>query len=340
MVRDASRCHRGGVAPAEILAGAVDRTVLTEHAGMSGAGLERVRLADGRAVVVKRVTPATDLTLGLTGGTVAWELTLWRSGALDRLPPGVGHAILDGWTEGADTTVLVMRDLGGSVLTWDDRLSTERCRWLLRRLAALDERFLGAPPEGLVPLRPVLELFAPHRIRDTAAAGNRLCAAALRGWEYFADPGLVPSDVADVVLGLLADVGPLAAALSARPVTLVHGDLATVNMAFEGDDLVLLDWAMPTAAPAALDVARFLVGCAHVVEPDRDGILALHREAAGAAYDEEALRLALLSAVVWLGWNKTLDIVESKDEAVRARETTDLAWWVREVRKTMESGVL
>ncbi len=325
---------------ARILDEAVERTVLSEHAGLSGASLERVRLADGRALVVKRVTPATDLTLGLIGGTVAAELTLWQSGALDRLPDGVAHALVDGWTEGEETSVIVMRDLGASVLSWDDRLDAERCRWVLDRVVALHERFLGDPPTAVVPLRPVLELFSPARIRAAADTGSRLCAAALRGWEYFADPALVPADVADAVLALLADARPLADALQARPLTLAHGDLATVNMAVQGDDLVLLDWAMPVAAPGALDIARLLVGCGHVLDPDLDALLALHREAAGAAYDAKAMRLALLAAAVWLGWNKTLDVVESTDEAVRARERASLDWWVAEVRKTLDEGVL
>jgi len=303
---------------------------------MSGAALERVRLRDGRALVVKRVTPATDLTLGLTGGAVAGEFLLWRSGALDLLPPGVGHAVVDGWLEG-DTTVLVMRDLGDTMLTWDDRLSTARCRWMVDRIAALHQRFLDDPPVAVVPLEPVLGLFAPTRIARLAGE-NELIAAALRGWEYF--PDHVPVDVAEPVLTLLEDPRALAAALKACPVTLVHGDLATVNMAVDGDDLVLIDWAMPTAAPGALDIARFLVGCASVVEPTREQVIERYARAAGPAYDATAMRLSLLAALVWLGWNKALDIVESSDEAFRDRERADLDWWVSEARKTLETGAL
>jgi thiamine kinase-like enzyme len=135
---------------------------------------------------------------------------------------------------------------------------------------------------------------------------------------------------------LLDDVQPLADALTVGPVTLTHGDLATVNMAFEGDQLVLLDWAMPTAAPGALDIARFLVGCAHVVDVDLDAIIVMYRESAGPAYDDDSMKLALLSALCWLGWNKALDIVESGDEAVRHRERESLAWWVAKARTALD----
>jgi hypothetical protein len=320
-----------------LLADVVERTVLAEHPGMSGAALERVVLADGRRLVVKRITPETDLTLGLTGAPVAWEHTLWRGGALDRLPTGVGHAIEDSWVEG-DTTVVVMRDLGERVLGWENRLDHAQCRWMLDRLARLHRAFLGDPPAEVVPLRPLLELFAPSRMRPLADAGNRLAAASLRGWAYF--PGLVPDDVAGPVLALLEDSTPLVEAFGRCTATLVHGDLATVNMSFEGDTLVLLDWAMPAAAPGALDVARFLVGCAQVLEPTREEFLQMYADAAGPAYDETAMRLALLSGLIWLGWNKTHDIVESRDPAHRERERADLDWWVAQARATLESGVL
>lgn len=321
----------------QLLDDVVERSVLAEHPGMSGAALERVRVADGRSFVVKRVTAASDLTVGQTGASVAWEHQLWKSGALDRLPGGVAHAIVDSWVEG-DETVIVMRDLGDTVLTWEDHLDRDRCRWMLDRVARLHVAFLGAAPPGLTPLRPLLELFAPTRMAPLADDGNGLAQAVLRGWSYF--PDHVPADVAGPVLALLEDSTPLVEAFGECTPTLVHSDLATVNMAFDGDDLVLLDWAMPAAAPGSLDVARFLVGCAAVIEPSRDDFLEMYADAAGSAYDEKAMRLALLSGLIWLGWNKTHDIVEHGDPGHRERERADLAWWVDKARTTLESGDL
>ena len=100
-------CHREQVAPAEFLDDVVGRTTLVEHVGKSGAALERVALGDGRTVIVKRITPETDVTLEIFGEKVARELLLWQSGGLDRLPDGVEHAVLDGWVEGEDTTVTI-----------------------------------------------------------------------------------------------------------------------------------------------------------------------------------------------------------------------------------------
>ena len=144
----------------------------------------------------------------------------------------------------------------------------------------------------------------------------------------------------DPVLALLADSTPLANALASGPITLIHGDLATVNMAFEGDDLVLIDWAMPAAAPGMLDVSRFLAGCASVIEPSREEFLAAYADAAGPAYDERSKRLALLASLAWLGWNKALDAAEHPDLAIRERERQDLDWWVDAARNTLDRGDL
>lgn len=318
-----------------LLSEVVERVALSEHSGLSGAPLERVRLADGRLLIVKRFTAETDLTLALTGGDVGWEHVLWQSGALEQLPIGVNHAIVDTWVENGET-VIVMRDLGAAMLTWENRLDAARCTWLVDHVGRLHRHFLGHPPDGLAPLDQVLSLFAPLRIRDRAHI--ELLELALRGWEIFEDT--VPSDVAGPVLRLLEDIDPLTQALQSRPMTLIHGDLAVVNMAVELDDLVLIDWAMPTAAPGALDITRFIAGCASVVDLSREEMLAVYERAAGPAYDETAMRLALLASLTWLGWNKALDAAENPDAGIRAREQADLDWWVTEARKTLESGAI
>lgn len=315
----------------------VQRESLVDHEGKSGAKLERLRMSDGRRLIVKRFSPGTDLVMAVTDDEVGREYQLWSRGVLDQLPPGVGHAVVDGWVE-PDCTVIVMRDLGSAVLTWNDRLTRERCRWVFGRVARMHRAFVGQPLDGLTPLPTFLGMFSPSRLTSYVDGQNPLVAIALRGWEIFADT--VAVDVADPVLTLLADPTPLSDALLRRTSTLVHGDLATVNMALEGDQLTLLDWAMPAAAPHALDLARFLAGCASVVDASREQIISDFREESGDLFDSVALRLAMFSAVVWLGWNKALDAAEHPDPAIRAREQQDLDWWLGQARLTLEQGLL
>jgi len=321
----------------EYLDDSVERVPMVDHEGKSGALLERVTLADGRRLIVKSFSPKTDLLMAALGDLVGREYVLWSRGILDRLPPEVGHAVVDGWVDG-DETVIVMRDLGDLVLTWQDRLTRERCRWMLTRVAAQHRAFLGAAPDDLTPLPDLLALFAPDRMAPFVNATKPLAAITIRGWEVFGET--VPAEVADPVFALLADPQPLADALQSRPTTLIHGDLATVNMAFSDGELTLLDWAMPAAAPGAVDIARFVAGCSSVVDMSREQIIADYADAAGPAFDETAMRLSLLGAFCWLGWNKALDAAEHPDPVVRARERQDLDWWVQQARWTLNAGLL
>ena len=319
----------------------VDRTVLSGHEGKSGAGLERATMDDGRQLVVKRVNPATDLVMALSGDDVGREYLLWSAGVLDRLPDGVGHAVVGGWVE-PDATVLVMRDLGRKVLTWADRLDIETCRWMLERVARLHDTFVGIeaaelPTGAMTPLADLLGLFAPSRLVAHAGGANPLADIALHGWDVFFD--VVPPDVAGAVEELLDDLTPLATSLEGCPCTLIHGDLATVNMALDPDTLTLLDWSMPAVAPGAIDIARFVSGCSSVVDLSREEIIETYRAACPSSYDERAMRLALLTGLVWLGWNKAMDSVEHPDPASRAREGADLAWWVARARVALDEGL-
>jgi hypothetical protein len=320
----------------ELLGSAVERIPIGDHVGKSGATLERVRLPDGTRLVVKTLSPSTDLLMAATGDTECVEYQIWAGGVLDRLPEQIGHAVVGGWPTD-DGAVLVMRDLGDTVLTWDDRLSRDQCRHVLAAVTAMHRAFLGDPPSGLQSLPAMLGLFAPTTMTPYADSANPLPKLVLRGWELFAD--MVPADLTGPVFDLLDDTTPLADALQSRPCTLVHGDLATVNVALVDDRVVMLDWSMCVAAPAALDLTRFLAGCASVIDATREQVIADFRALAGPADDETALRLTMLSALVWLGWNKALDAAEHPDEAIREREQADLDWWVAQARPALDAGL-
>lgn len=320
------------------LAAAVSRSAVGDD-GRSGASLERLVLADGRRVVVKRFDPTGDLVMQLTGDTRGREVEFFRRGLLDALPGSVGHAVLAGWYDEDGTGVLVMRDLGDSVLGWRDHLDLARARTMLSAVAALHAAFRGAPPPDLTPLPAIVGLFAPARIRPLA--GTPLIDLALRGWTLW--PQVAPGPVGARVLALAHDPAPLVAACARYPATLLHGDLATVNMAFEPDrpgTVTLIDWGIAAAGPAELDIGRLLAGCAHLFDTALDDLLLVQREAAGPAHDEGALLLGLLSGLVWLGWNKALDIVEHPSAAVRTRERTNLAWWLHQAERAFEEGVV
>ncbi len=321
-----------------VLDTALERTPVNDD-GRSGAALERVTLGDGRTVIVKRFDPQVDLVMRLTGDDHGREVRMVRRGVLDDLPPTVLHAALGGWyEEGAG--VLVMRDLGDAVLTWKSVVTAEQARTMMRAVADLHRAYLGAPPAGLAPLEAIVGLFEPRRIQPYV--GDLLIDYALRGWDLWSD--VAPGEVGQRVLELAQDTSPLVAACQPLPATFLHGDLATVNMAFEPDHpgcLTLFDWGVAAAGPGALDIGRLLAGCAHLFDvAGPDDLVALYREAAGPAYDEHAMRLGLLAGIGWLGWNKALDIVDHPDPAVRERERAALPWWLRQAELAFETGLI
>jgi hypothetical protein len=332
-----------------VLEATLDRAPVNDD-GRSGAVLERVFLADGSRVVVKRFDPTVDMVMRLSGDTTGREVELVQRGVLDGLPTTVRHPVIDAWYDDDGRGVLVMRDLGDAALTWKSIVSRDQARTMFAAIADLHAAFLGSAPDGLTPLDKLLGLFEPRRIRPHA--GATIVDYALRGWEYW--PEVAPGEVGERVLALAQDTAPLTAACRTLPTTLLHGDLATVNVAFEVDRpecLTLIDWGLAAAGPAELDIGRLLAGCAQLFGPggpdasativDRlEDLVALQREVAGPTYDDGAMRLGLLSGLTWLGWNKALDIVEHPDSAVRERERAALSWWLRQAELALETGLV
>lgn len=300
----------------------LERSVLTEHDGRSGAVLERVVLADGRRLVVKRSDPEADLTVALSGGAQR-ERDLWEAGVLARLPDGLGQPIIAiGEEDGR--TVTVMRDLGDAIPGWSRVLTGAETLRVLDAMTSLHTLFLGRAPAQALDLERRLRLLSPAVLADHAG-DHPLAEVVLRGWQHFAD--LVEDDLVAALRALHQDVTPLAAALRPAPRTLLHGDLWLVNLALLPDEVVFLDWALATEGPAALDLAIFLTGSAAHTELTREEAIAAFSERSPQT-DEVTLALALLFGLLEMGWNKALDAVENPDSAVREREAADLIWWV------------
>src|SRR5664279_5421180 len=294
-----------------ILDDAIERVPIGGHVGRSGASIERVRLGDGRRLVVKRMHPTTDLTMRLTGDTVGREYMLWREGMFDALPPGIGHAVVDGWQEDGET-VLVMRDLGTVVRGWNDLVSWSENDRLMRALVSMHESLRGFQSRALCPLVDRVALLSPVTMRAiTDTTDNPLPMIVVRGWERF--PDLVPPDVAAAVRAVHEVPAAFAARFGAQPCTVVHADAAHVNIGFEERQVTLLDWALATWGPPALELVPYLTASAASVDVSREEILASYRVAAGDAYDDDAVHLALFLGLVELGWNKALTITENED---------------------------
>lgn len=315
----------------------VSREVLADHDGRSGATLERVVLGDGRRLVVKRSNAETDLVVRTPAGRLDREMVLFTSGALDGLPAGIGHCLEDVTWDGPDV-VTVMRDLGEEVIGWDRPVDPVMLARLLGAVSALHAHFVERPLDVLCDLADRLLLLSPSTVRAVSPGDHPLPPLVLRGWEIFND--LVPWPVAAAVAGIFEDpTGFTAAWRRSAPLTLVHGDFTVANLAVGSEQVTFLDWGLATAAPAALDLASFLAANASVLPVSREKAITEFRATSGELTTDASLRLAMVSGLLELGWNKALDAVDHPDGETRARERADLDWWVNAAMPALEQDL-
>lgn len=325
--------------PTSLLGEAVERVPLA-HGGFSGGILERVRLADGRWLVLKHIAPATNWLMRATHDR-GREAELWTSGALARLPVAIAWPILavesagDGWR-------LFMRDISPWLIPAAAVLSREDSRRILRAAHALHETFRGERIPGLCSLADRYALLSPATAARERQGNDTLIKHAARGWERFADRA--PADVAPAIFKLLDQPRRLAEQLECHETTLIHGDLKPGNIGFppEPGRILLFDWELACQAPPAVELTYYLsLTCAWPPwwrsAASREELIDDYRAIAGAHFDERALQLALLGQLVIHGGRKALFSGEHPDEAVRQRFAADLDWWVRRARQTLET---
>ena len=312
------------------LATAVSRHPL-QGGGKSGATLERVTLADGTELVLKHVDPRRDWIMQAThdhGRVVG----LWDAGVFERMPPPIDTAIV-GVAPTPEGCTVVMRDVTASLLPDGARVTRLQSRRLLAATATLHRAFTRRPVDDLCSLTDLLGFLSP-----TATAPHRSeqeePRLVERGWERF--PDVVAGDVADAVLRVLESPGSLADALGRFDAALLHGDLKLANLGLAAGRVVVLDWGPQTSwGPPAVDYAWYVAVNGAAVAASLDELVDDAREAAGPAHDEGALRLALLGALVQLGWEKALGAT-ADDGRVRQRELAGLEWWTARARDALE----
>ncbi len=320
----------------DLLGRAVERTPLRFAPGQanSGAPLEAVVLRDGTRLVVKRVSPATDVLMRLTHdhGRAA---TLWTTGVFDRLPPVIDHATLVAAPDG-DGWVLVMRDVAHAIVTWDRILTRGECRRFFAAAAHMHAAFAGERIAGLCSVVDWMTFMTPPAMEPWRGSPGGLPDWTLRGWEVFFD--VVPRDVATAIAAIHAHPAPLARELERVEPTLVHGDLAPGNVGLTPDRVVVLDWALATRGPAALEYASFLANFRWRAGPDPDAIVDDIRAACGERHDERALRLALLATFANYGWLHADRAAAHPDAVRRPQEQACLDWWVACARHALETA--
>jgi hypothetical protein len=307
----------------------VRREPLT-HAGQSGTGLERLVLADGRQLVLKRIMGDDWISRGTHDD--GREVGLWEQGVLARLPDEIDSAVVDAGRDGR-AGWLLMRDVSSELLPPDRRLSREESARILEAAAALHRRFAGESIAGLCSLEDRITIVSPATVAGESSEVDYLPKMVAVGWEAFADA--VPGDVAAAIFGAMERPEPLAALLRDCAATLVHNDLRGANLGLVPGRTIVLDWGLAGSGPPELDFAWYLFVNGWRIDATREQLIEDFRRAEGDLHDPRALELAWIAQLCWHGPLLAHELVEASD-AKRERARAELAWWVERVRGALE----
>ena len=303
-------------------------------AGASGNTLERVTLQDGRQLVRKEVSTAWDWISRATNddGRV---VTMCERGLFERIPPSIDHATVAA-ERGGDGWSVFMRDVSPALVPADRRLDRAAVRRVLAAMADLHLAFWGARFPDLCTLEDRYELLSPRTARREQQRGERVGDVISRCWELFSE--LVPDEIGAAILAMANRPALLAEQLDRCEQTLIHGDVRLNNLGFSDDRVVLVDWGERTgSAPAAVELASFLVFDAKRLDVSRDDVVADFRSLYGERFDETALQLALIGGFVQLGCHFTLPIALGGGEQARAAACAELEWWTPRVASALEA---
>jgi len=299
----------------ELLAGATDRAPMKTGDSLSGARFERLRL-DGAPHIVKYLCVDDDWLMRATGDLGCVQGRFWSSELVGRVPAAIDHCVVGvaggRSPSGRATLALLMRDAGEEMVPEGSApLDDERHLRFLDHMAQLHAAFWGWRDDlGLLPRAAHYTILTPLTAAVEAERGGTdvVPRAAAAGWVQI---DRAAPRAAGLLRALLADPGPLVEGLLQTPPTFIQGDWKLGNLGSRRDGAtVLIDWDRCGEGPACFELAWYLA-----VNCDR---MRLSKEVAIDAYRaalerhgvtteswwEGQLALALLGALLMLGWSK------------------------------------
>jgi hypothetical protein len=309
----------------DVLARATTRESLRPADARAGAAYERV-VAGGRPYFLKRLSPATDWIMRVTGDHVHRPYLVWRAGVMDRAPASIDHTVVAMEVAGTgDDAVLsvLMRDVGTCLVPpGDDQVPQAQHEGFLTHMAELAAAFWGWEDDiGLATMAERLRFFAPGNIAAELTGPDvpPPIAAAAEGWRRLPERSPAMWELARLVH---ERPGVITGPLSQTPGTFLHGDWKMGNLGSHPDGrTILLDWAYPGAGPACWDLCWYLaLNRARLPEPKQKAISRFRAalEAFGVSTDpwwEPQLDLCMIGIMATFGWEKALG------------DSAELDWW-------------
>jgi hypothetical protein len=317
-----------------VLARASMRESVRPDDARAGADYLRV-LADGQAYFLKRLSPATDWIMRVTGDHVHRPYLVWRAGIMDKAPGCIDHTVvaMEVAGTGDDATLSVlMRDVGACLVPAGDApITLGQHGGFIAHMAALAAAFWGWGDDiGLTTMAQRFRFFAPDNIAGelgTDVVPGPIAAAA-EGWRRL--PGQ-SNRLWALAQRVHARPGVLSGPLARTPQTFLHGDWKMGNLDSHPDGrTILLDWAYPGAGPVCWDLCWYLaLNRARLPETKEAAVDRFRREleACGVTTDpwwQRQLDLCMIGIMATFAWEKALG------------ERTELDWWQDRVARAAE----
>jgi len=314
----------------EFLTRASSRESVSPEDGKSTSDFERVTI-DGQRFFLKRLSPASDWIMRVTGDHVHRPYLIWQAGIMDKVPSFIDHTVvameISGVGDDAELSVL-MRDVGSHLVPEGDApVRPAQHQGFIDHLADLSAAFWGWEDSvgGLTTMAERIRFFdAANVARELAVAKPPgPIVAAHAGWRLL--PERAPA-LAGVAHAVQADPEIVTRPLAATPFTFLHGDWKMGNLGTHPDGrTILIDWAYPGSGPPCWDLCWYLALNQARMPETKEVTIARFRDALErhgldcASWFETQLDLCMIGIMATFGWEKALG------------EDDELQWWDRRV---------
>ena len=314
----------------DLLARASSREVVRPGDARSLSVFERVTL-DGERSFVKRLSPASDWIMRVTGDHVHRPYLVWRAGIMDRVPACIDHTVvaMEVCGEGDDAELsMFMRDVGPHLVPEGDTVvSDAQHQGFIDHLAQLSATFWGWEDTvgGLTTMGERMRFFDAVNVgRELAVADPPgPIVAADAGWRAL--PERAPA-LARVSLAVQEHPEIITGPLTATPVTFLHGDWKMGNLGTHPDGrTILIDWAYPGSGPPCWDLCWYLALNRARLPEAKEATIDRFRDAlerqgvVTSSWFETQMDLCVIGMMATFGWEKALG------------DDDELGWWERRV---------
>jgi hypothetical protein len=318
----------------EMLLRASARETVRPDDGKSSSIFEELSI-DGQRYFLKRLSPATDWIMRVTGDRVHRPYRIWQAGIMDRVPPCIDHTVVAMEIAGVgDDAVLsiLMRHAGSNLVPEGNGIvPLAQHAGFIDHLAQLSASFwdfedtVGDLSTMEERLRPFDATNVARELAVVDPPGPIVAADA--GWRTLPERSAFLSEVAEVVW---REPATLTEPLSRTPRTFLQGDWKMGNLgSHPGGRTILLDWAYPGSGPACWDLCWYMALNRARLPESKEATIErfradLERHGVDTAdWFERQLDLCTIGIMVTFGWEKALG-----DEA-------ELRWWERHVAQAI-----